>query len=160
MSGITPPLTHIQCNPSSFLLSAAYHVPVHLNSAEAGNGQAVVQEMWVKPCLRETQHTAITIFLCVFISAASSSVLLPRDLTLPMTTAGTAGLCLLLFALCFTPALQPHRNAKKLRKTWKPTGAAATGLRLVRRQEQSIQLKLVSITINLYQEYQLIKITI
>ena len=64
MSGITPPLTHIQCNPSAFFLSAAYHVPVRPNSAEAGNLNAVVRDEWVKPVKPEwnTTHCLIPLY--------------------------------------------------------------------------------------------------
>ena len=78
MSGITPPLTHIQCNPSSFLLSAAYHVPVRPNSAEAGNRHAVVRNVWVKLFLCETQHTAPTIFPFIFYQRSELVRLVPQ----------------------------------------------------------------------------------
>ena len=89
----TPPLIHIQCNPSSFLLSAAYHVLVYQTVLKPGT------HMWSGMCewsyvsmKHNTLHSQYSLW--VFISTASLSVLFPRDLTFLMMIAGTAGLCL------------------------------------------------------------------
>lgn len=100
MSRIAPPLTHIQCHPSSFLLTALRNVSVPPNSREARSRDVLMQ-----PCLSNAQDAGIPSW-----GALSSSLLLLEDLAFPMMIAGTDGLCFLLFALSLAPVLHPWRR--------------------------------------------------
>ncbi|KAE8285760.1 hypothetical protein D5F01_LYC15428 [Larimichthys crocea] len=60
MSGVAPPLTHIQCKSAALLLLTFGKVSISPYQTVAWNLNAAVRDVRVQPCLTETKDAALT----------------------------------------------------------------------------------------------------